>query len=231
MLRTCTTLLLNTLTLIPYPSALGGSLHLYLNSSGSATSLADHVRALHKEGHVEEILDIFAAVPRPPQTTLCCVNPTPALLIHVKNGLVLQGGETVLSIGSGSGLFEYLLQSKLPNGKLVGVDVAPINLFLAPSSFECIHPDEQVSARLGSENVVALLSVYLRRPQLLQDYLHQFPKVSRIVLIGPRNEDPLLHKDVANFVAARGFTRTSVLVDMPLILAHWDMLQVLEKVE
>ncbi|KAI8835221.1 hypothetical protein BJ741DRAFT_228077 [Chytriomyces cf. hyalinus JEL632] len=133
-------------------SAHGGPLHLYLNSSGSATSLADRVRALHKEGNVEGILDIFAAVPRPPQTTLCCLTPTSGLLTLVKNGLLLQDGETVLSIGSGSGLFEYLLQSKLYKGKLVGVDVAPINLFLSPSAFHCIHPEEQVSSRLGSEN-------------------------------------------------------------------------------
>ncbi|KAI8609661.1 hypothetical protein BC830DRAFT_1149435 [Chytriomyces sp. MP71] len=205
------------------------SLSLYRNSSGKVLSVSDRVRRLHEAGDIQGIKDQFSADLGLSSTTLCCVTPVSTLLEQVSCNLDLRNDEAVLSIGSGSGLFELLLSSFFSCGSVIGVDVAPINLFLPSASFFCIQTDEDPSLVLAGKNIVSLLSVYMRRPSLLQDYLQWFPNVRKVVLVGPRSEDPLLDGAVADFVTAVGFTREILTVDVPGVLARGDMLQVLIK--
>ncbi|KAG9408634.1 hypothetical protein AC1031_020487 [Aphanomyces cochlioides] len=126
------------------------------------------------------------------RTTLCCVNPTSKLLDGL-TGHLDQASGTLLSIGSGSGLFERLLAYRFPSLSVIGVDVAPVDVFLG-DAFKLV--------REGScpvvLNVSVLLAVYLRRPSILISYLEWFPDVHTIILLGPRSEDPLADHDVAD---------------------------------
>ncbi|ORY42829.1 hypothetical protein BCR33DRAFT_718043 [Rhizoclosmatium globosum] len=202
---------------------------LYKNVSGSTLSLADKVRALHTVGDVDGVFALFDSVPTPPTTTLCCVNPSTSLIELVASNLhsVLPVGGSVLSIGSGSGLFEHLLNHKLvgTSTQVIGIDVAPINVFLQSESFYCVRTDQDPST-IVMENIHVLLSVYLRRPSLLLDYISFFSSVSAVVLIGPRSEDPFQEKVVAQQLESSGWTQT--VIDSPS-LARWDILQILKK--
>ncbi|OQR83490.1 hypothetical protein ACHHYP_14645 [Achlya hypogyna] len=191
---------------------------LYRNSAPEAT-VAERLRAAFLEGdyeHLQTLLDEATAT-----TTLCCVNPTSALLALVVDALRdLPRPGTVLSIGSGSGLLEFLLDARLGDDGLDvhGVDIAPINAF-APF-FDVVQED----LRPSLQGVTVLLAVYLRRPSLLLTYLNWFPHVHKLVLIGPKNEDPIADATTAAGVGAWGALEVRVMNHTAL--APWDMLQV-----
>ncbi|KAJ3066292.1 Aspartate--tRNA ligase, cytoplasmic [Podochytrium sp. JEL0797] len=178
---------------------------------------------------VKAVQALFDTVPPPPTTTLCCVNPSSTVLACVASELetaLLHGG-SVLSIGSGSGLFEHLLQARMQDSrvKIVGVDVAPVNAFLCPDSFYCVRADQDVSG-VVMEEVKVLVGVYLRRPALLVQYLRWFPEVEVVLVVGPRAEDPFLDEVVARELTELGW-RSRVCGDASF--ARWDLFQVLNK--
>ncbi|KAJ3119297.1 hypothetical protein HK100_000379 [Physocladia obscura] len=136
---------------------------LYKNSTGATLSVADKIRSLFENQNFVAVLKVFDTIPAPPTTTLCCVNPSSNLL----RGLLLQLNSfsenhsvqlSVLSIGSGSGLFEGVLQFSAQDSeaqiKVLGLDIARINQFLNPLAFYCIREDQ-----LNDANSIVLESI------------------------------------------------------------------------
>ncbi|KAI9352050.1 hypothetical protein BDR26DRAFT_1003097 [Obelidium mucronatum] len=198
---------------------------LYRNVAGSALSVADTIRTLFVAGNVKAIQQVLDSQPASSSTTLCCVNPS-SQLIHftVTHLSQVSKGATVLSIGSGSGLFELLLQEGAQaDFKVVGTDVAPINIFLSDKCFYCMQVGQDPSL-VVLENVKALVSVYLRRPSLVVEYLKWFTEVEVVLLVGPRNEDPYLDTSVCAELQRMGWKRL-VIEDGPV--AAWDVVLLL----
>ncbi|KAF0735615.1 hypothetical protein Ae201684P_022299 [Aphanomyces euteiches] len=190
---------------------------LYQNRSGQVLSDADRLRQLFQTCDIPAMLSLLDAATA--RTTLCCVNPTSKLFDGL-TGHLDQASGTLLSIGSGSGLFECLLAYRFPSLSVIGVDVAPVDVFLG-DGFRLV--------REGScpvvLNVSVLLAVYLRRPSILISYLEWFPDVHTIILLGPRSEDPLADHDVAGALQAWG----SVVAFIEDGIAPWDLFQVVKK--
>ncbi|ETW04487.1 hypothetical protein H310_04750 [Aphanomyces invadans] len=210
----------------------GGHLPLYSNDGG--TSAADTLRRQFFHGDVPGMQSLIDALPT--RTSLCCVNPTSALLRSLQPWLepVVASAGTVLSIGCGSGLFEMLLARQLEPIKpthdhiaVFGVDTAPVDVFLR----DCFRLVRDDASMVGADDehhsirVAALLAVYLRRPSLLVTYLHAYPHVEVIVLLGPRSENPLMDNATAAAVAAWGRGVAEIAANV----APWDVCQVLHK--
>ncbi|KAI9344191.1 hypothetical protein DFJ73DRAFT_797158 [Zopfochytrium polystomum] len=192
------------------------------------------------------VVALFDAASTTP-TTLCCVVPTSALLAAVARAITpslpplspppppnthnhhpnsgqnrTHAPRVVLSIGSGTGLLEWLLQHHpylaASGAVLVGVDAHPTNAFMPPARFFSPPrafrdaPASRVLSGVETNNkddlppppprtpllpllrdsVDTLFASYLRRPSLLLDYLALCPRATRIVLLGPRTEDPMM---------------------------------------
>ncbi|EQC32238.1 hypothetical protein SDRG_09988 [Saprolegnia diclina VS20] len=196
---------------------------LYRNRTGGALSVADSLRQRFLENDVNGMREMLDALTE--TTTLCCVNPTSPLLALLQDALAnVPRPGVVLSIGSGSGLLEFLLDLQLgENGLDVhGLDIAPVNVFLP--FFDVVKEGGRPS---NVDNTVVLLAVYLRRPSLLATYLRWYPKVTKVILIGPKNEDPLADAATADAVQAWG--TCEALITDHTALARWDMYQVWTK--
>jgi len=121
----------------------------------------------------------------------------------------------ILSIGSGSGLFEWLLMNKT-GLKVVGLDVAQfINIFLNKQSYIVLKPGQTIPSIkdlshlknfITTQNVQnteekewpfkTLLCVYLRRPDILAEYISLYGKeIDQILAIGPIQEDPWIYQE------------------------------------
>ncbi|KAF0709361.1 Aste57867_5951 [Aphanomyces stellatus] len=196
---------------------------LYTNTSGSELSDADVLRRLFQEDDIAGMFELLDAASS--RTPLCCVKPTSILLDAVARPWLDSLRGTLLSIGSGSGLFEMLLASRLasinPHLALVGVDTAPVDIFLN-DAFKLV--DDRACPIVM--HVTALLAVYLRRPAILATYLEWFPHVETIVLLGPRSENPLLDPATAAAVAVWGIVAAEI---DGADVASWDLCQVLRK--
>ncbi|OQS00066.1 hypothetical protein THRCLA_06259 [Thraustotheca clavata] len=190
------------------------------NQSQQVISTADQLRELFQEGRIDDMLGVLDTATE--TTTLCCVNPTTRLIEHISWCLTpLPSPCTILSIGSGSGLLEFLLEEKNDKIDVHGVDVAPINVFLP--YFHVVKENE----RPAIDNVHVLLAVYLRRPWLLITYLKWFPNAQKVILLGPKNEDPVLDELTAKTLLEWGQLEMKLTTDPSL--AHWDVLQIYTK--
>ncbi|ETV67998.1 hypothetical protein H257_15956 [Aphanomyces astaci] len=207
--------------------------HLPLYSNDGGDSPADTLRRLFLQDDIDGMQSVIDASST--RTSLCCVNPSSILLDSLRPWLqpIVASSGTVLSIGSGSGLFEMLLARHLgpvePSHErmsVLGVDTAPIDVFLW-DCFRLVRDDASVIDTDDKHDlhVSALLAVYLRRPSLLVTYLHAYPHVEVIVLIGPRSENPLLDPHTAAAVSAWGHGVAEITDGV----ARWDLCQVLRK--
>ncbi|KAJ3392477.1 hypothetical protein HDU92_008400 [Lobulomyces angularis] len=144
--------------------------------------------------------------------SLCCIDPSLELLTFLKKFLESKFDlkrktehylkPLILSIGSGSGLFEVLLQNCVEeNFDLIAIDKYDTNIFLNQESF--ITSDTPIEFVL---NPSVLVSVYIRNVTILIDYLSFYIKLLKtsanevfkdnfiLILIGPINEDFILNK-------------------------------------
>jgi hypothetical protein len=227
---------------------------LYTNNNAAASfSVADTIRLLFQEGQkVSEIMSILDSH-HPSTTSLCCATPTTALLTYLARVLLSIMRATgkknlvVISIGSGSGLFEYLLEEHLERHdhhfdpvfssssiQIVGVDVAPVNVFLTDIQFHVVR-DNIFPLELNLVDVAALIAIYLRRPSILCSYLQWFPHVEKIILVGPRTEDPVADPIFAAALSAWGTLEAKITAEDNTInharrmIAPWDVMQIYTK--
>ncbi|KAH8674013.1 hypothetical protein BX600DRAFT_223350 [Xylariales sp. PMI_506] len=128
-----------------------------------------------------ELPDVTADLILYPQ---CCLSLSQAVLQDIANQLP-QDGSLVLSVGSGSGLLESLLQNAYPELDIEGVEVAhSINRFLPEKRINIVKGSWSVCHRAADATV--LLFVYPRIPQLLSRYINAFRSSLRALLwLGP----------------------------------------------
>ncbi|KAI8826641.1 uncharacterized protein EV422DRAFT_510940 [Fimicolochytrium jonesii] len=144
------------------------------------------------------ILALFSQAPSQPTSSLYCIRPTRALLTSILSHCATDASEVILSIGSASGLLEYLLQwlaDETGAGVGVrGVDVARTNVFLDEGTedgergFVWLPSGKPSDERFTSTTV--LFTSYLRRPSILLDYMSACPVAHTIITVGPISEDP-----------------------------------------
>ncbi|KAI9202621.1 uncharacterized protein BJ171DRAFT_512726 [Polychytrium aggregatum] len=214
---------------------MSGSQTLYRKSGsqGEIQTLNDLVRhefsneLLSPEEKVDRLLSLIENTDD--RFTLCCVLPTRKLVMSLA-GLMQQdciegsGQDIILSIGSGSGILELLVQRFLkPPSVIVGVETHPINLFL-PS--ECCILTQRLDI-LDVAKVRTLFACYLRRPGLVVDYLNLFPEVNKIILIGPRTESVFNDESASQVLLEWG--TISVANDWDDVLAAWDQVLVVRR--
>ncbi|TPX65119.1 hypothetical protein SpCBS45565_g05404 [Spizellomyces sp. 'palustris'] len=188
----------------PPPSNMWSSADLYTSPGASSLSKTnDTIRSSHRSQKPSSIITLFDDDSA--STSLCCVRPCrPLLEAILKHCEVTDGdncpGPIFLSIGSASGLLEYLLQfvagSKL---QIYGIDVANINVFLDSDRFVLIR--SETPQRSAIPDATILFASYLRRPALLPIYLEVCPHVTRVILVGPISEDPFSDECVVTSMA------------------------------
>lgn len=138
---------------------------------------------------IEAILDILSTLSTP--SSLCCTTITRELIAYLQT---INQTTPIISIGSGSGLLEYLLNCP-------GIESSPsLNLFLKPDQL-IVPPFRTQKFCIPRElpnNIKTLLFSYVRYPGLVDRYIEVFGDVmEKVILIGPVNEVERLtaHKD------------------------------------
>ncbi|KND02074.1 uncharacterized protein SPPG_02577 [Spizellomyces punctatus DAOM BR117] len=175
------------------------STDLYTSPGASSLSKTnDTIRNLHKTQNPSSIISLFDDDSA--STSLCCVRPCrPLLETILKHCGVTDSdnypGTILLSIGSASGLLEYLLQFVAGSKLLIyGIDVANINVFLDSDRFVLIRSETPEISAVPDATI--LFASYLRRPALLPIYLEVCPHITRVILVGPISEDPFSDESV-----------------------------------
>ncbi|KAK1232314.1 hypothetical protein PQX77_004565 [Marasmius sp. AFHP31] len=112
-------------------------------------------------------------------------------LLRAIHGLLPAAPDLTLSIGSGSGLVESLLQSITEpyTLNLVGVEVMPSpNKYLPPTSHRCVQGTWALDPL--SKTAKAWLFVYPKRVGLIEEYLnaHRTNGLQTVMWIGPRRD-------------------------------------------
>ncbi|OCK76254.1 hypothetical protein K432DRAFT_408330 [Lepidopterella palustris CBS 459.81] len=120
----------------------------------------------------------------------CCCLSLSTLLINQTTLLLPTAPQTVLSIGSGTGLFEAYLLAHSPTLDLAGIEVCsspPINKYL---------PEQHTSTVAGTWDITPLsrtattwIFVYPRSPHLVTAYLqqpHAQENLTTILWFGPK---------------------------------------------
>jgi hypothetical protein len=114
----------------------------------------------------------------------CCLGLSTGLMHCVKE--LLPPGGLVLSVGSGSGLFEALLQKSRPENRVEGVEVShSVNKYLPVDRVNVVGGTWDLSSK--AVEATALVFVYPREPKLISRYLDECGAGTGMVLwLGPR---------------------------------------------
>lgn len=116
----------------------------------------------------------------------CCLALSTPLVAHLRS-LLPHTPTPVLSIGSGFGLLEALLNAPPHNAQIVGVEVAPSpNIYLPAIQHSVVHGTRFMEP-LAAE-AEAWLFVYPRRVGLVSEYLAKYghDNVQTIIWVGPQ---------------------------------------------
>ncbi|KAI8922349.1 hypothetical protein DFJ77DRAFT_446267 [Powellomyces hirtus] len=196
--------------------------HLYSGASEDdrSASVNDAIRLHHSQHNAAEIISLFDKDDSL-RSSLYCIRPTSKVLDSVlkqclHTGVEQPGPSTLLSIGSASGLLEYLLQHRAGNNlRVLGVDVAKTNIFLQDDSFIWLPFGASTTEARNQLSDVAIVFVsYLRRPSLLLEYMSCCTSAHTIIVLGPRSEDPVLDECVRKWLLDWG--RESVIEESGL---------------
>jgi hypothetical protein len=118
----------------------------------------------------------------------CCLGLSAALIRRIEQ--LLPPAALVLSIGSGTGLFEALLQESLPSITVEGVEVShTVNKYLSADRLNVVGGTWDICSRTSEASI--LVFVYPREPKLIRRYLQEYGQsIRRILWIGPRADWP-----------------------------------------
>ncbi|KAF2156734.1 hypothetical protein K461DRAFT_3479 [Myriangium duriaei CBS 260.36] len=118
----------------------------------------------------------------------CCVALSQSLIESLAS-ILPKSPELVLSIGSGSGLFEFLLHRHDPRINLRAVEVNnTLNKYLAESCVWVVGGTW--ATHTAASEASSWIFVYPREPKLVRLYIetHVSPLLRCIIWIGPRND-------------------------------------------
>lgn len=144
------------------------------------------------EGDTGSLFPLKDAPPLPTLTNKaivysgCCLALSTPLLAHLYS-LLPSARALALSIGSGFGLLEALLNASPYNAQIVGVEVAPSpNIYLPAQHHRVVHGTRFLEP-LAAE-AQAWLFVYPRRVGLVSEYMAEYGhgSVQTIVWVGPQ---------------------------------------------
>jgi hypothetical protein len=118
----------------------------------------------------------------------CCLGLSSHLLFRL--GQLLPSRGLILSIGSGTGLLEALLQECVPQTTIEGVEVSSkVNKYLSSERVNVVGGTWDLCAK--SSDASALMFVYPREPKLVMRYLQDSSSAVRCILwMGPRADWP-----------------------------------------
>ncbi|KAF2006157.1 hypothetical protein P154DRAFT_254425 [Amniculicola lignicola CBS 123094] len=113
-----------------------------------------------------------------------CLGLSSTLLSHLHS--VLPNTAVILSIGSGAGLLEALLNGDPYCHTIIGVEVEPSpNRYLPPENHDTVHGTRFLSGRAAE--ATAWMFIYPRRVGLLEEYIKMYGgSVELVVWIGPK---------------------------------------------
>lgn len=142
----------------------------------------------------------------------CCLSLSTTLMETLTT--VSSQLDPVISIGSGSGLFEACWASHSPDLIVEGVEVDSVtNKYLPRSSLFTVKGTWDICPRASAARVWVF--VYPRDPQLIEDYLRRFGMgvVDLVIWLGPRADWALFK----NAITCPGFEQPEVLEDCGLV--------------
>lgn len=136
----------------------------------------------------------------------CCLSLSTTLLDAIVAATAGTGQDddpgTLLSIGSGSGLLEYLLLLHAEGVSsrrcllVEGVEVQQgeyqptVNTYLPEQHYSTVQRTATVSSRLYDDDVRALMFVYPRQPSLVAQYMRSVQQgrthINTVIYLGPR---------------------------------------------
>lgn len=147
----------------------------------------------------------------------CCLGLSSHLLGQLEQLLPSSG--LTLSVGSGTGLLEALLQKHAPQMAIEGVEVTPkINKYLRSEHVNVVGGTWDLCSKASEAS--ALLFVYPREPKLVTRYLQLSGRVPCILWMGPRVDWP----DYRPVFEESDFSYLHEVADSGL--AHYEMLVV-----
>jgi len=115
----------------------------------------------------------------------CCLSISTRLLQRL--GLLQPPESTVISIGSGSGFLEALLQRRFPEIRVIGLEVnGSINKYLLPENAISVKGTWDIYDR--SSKADTWLFVYPRSPILISHYLKLSEVPRTVVWLGPKRD-------------------------------------------
>ncbi|KAI8852010.1 hypothetical protein BC829DRAFT_441019 [Chytridium lagenaria] len=221
----------SSLYIPPHPSEwLSNILHLH--------SLNDHNAVL---------TELHAHQDGSSSSSLCCLRITPHLITSITthlNSLIIPSSLSinvlnVLSIGSGSGILEWLIQtspSLHSSITITGCDTYPVNVFLPTSQFIVLNDPKTLTDlsqfyHSSQTKPTCLFSCYIRRSSILATFLSVFTSITCIILLGPKSEDPLSDTAIRDLL----FANEEWSLPIPVLLTDsdalkpWDFAYVLHK--
>jgi len=116
----------------------------------------------------------------------CCLALSTPLLNFFRN-ILPPSPDVAISVGSGYGLLEALLNKPPYNTNIIGVEVAPSsNKYLPDANHRVVHGSRFLEP-LATE-ATTWLFVYPRRVGLVEEYMAEYGsgKVTRIIWAGPK---------------------------------------------
>jgi hypothetical protein len=115
----------------------------------------------------------------------CCLSISTKLIQQL--GHLQPPNSSIISIGSGSGLLETLLQQQFPKIGVVGLEVNDsINKYLSPENFISVRGTWDVYDKALEADT--WLFVYPRSPVLIEQYLKLETVPRTIVWLGPKRD-------------------------------------------
>jgi hypothetical protein len=115
----------------------------------------------------------------------CCLSLSTKLIQKI--GQLQSPGSLVLSVGSGSGLLEALVQQHYPQTRVVGLEVNDfVNKYLSPENAISVKGTWDIYTK--SSEADTWLFVYPRSPTLISHYLELSKVPKTIVWLGPKRD-------------------------------------------
>ncbi|QDS73595.1 hypothetical protein FKW77_001552 [Venturia effusa] len=128
-------------------------------------------------------LPVISDVPR--HHPDCCLSLSTRLVWQI--GQHHLPGSTIISIGSGSGLLEALLQEQYPRTRVIGVEVNDmVNKYLSPGNSTTVKGTWDIYDKSSKDDT--WLFVYPRSSGLISRYLQLLTVPRSILWLGPRKD-------------------------------------------